>query len=247
MTQCFLLVPTDRVRLYLRVFTFGVYDTDREGYTREGERPGHAGCPAAEWRMSGEVLYRAGHESNLPSEGQRVRTRGVFVGEADAEWTGDEGQRTRALAVWWDDYEGDPRWPMHCVRCGEPFPEGAIRQVTQDLIYVRSDTGEETTTTEAPDGALWYADDCPERWTGPDGRTLVAKTPGGHEWIIDSVASNCDLPDDETHRCWMRHGSPPDITVDKEPEPPFDHTCSPGAGSIQVGSYHGFLTGGRFT
>lgn len=106
---------------------------------------------------------------------------------------------------------------------------------------------------EIPVGAMWFADfylDAPKRlypdgethnWVhaGPDGHILIVNTPGGH-WIIDSRASNCTLPHDDEHRCWVRHGEVPNITVDKN-----GLTCSAGAGSIQCGSYHGFLRNGK--
>ena len=66
--------------------------------------------------------------------------------------------------------------------------------------------------------------------------------PNGQGWDIDSRASNCTLPNDNEHKCWIRHGEPPNITVDKNGK-----TCSAGAGSIQAGNYHGFLINGEFT
>jgi hypothetical protein len=50
------------------------------------------------------------------------------------------------------------------------------------------------------------------------------------------------MPDDGEHRCWVRHGEPPRITVDKN-----GPTCQAGAGSILAGDYHGFLRDGAFT
>jgi hypothetical protein len=70
---------------------------------------------------------------------------------------------------------------------------------------------------------------------------LMVHTPGG-DWNIDSRASNCTLKNDRLHRCWIRHGVPPNITVDKAGK-----TCAAGAGSIQAGSYHGFLRNGQLT
>lgn len=64
--------------------------------------------------------------------------------------------------------------------------------------------------------------------------------PNGHWWDIDGRAANCTLPQDKTHRCWVRHGTPPHITVDKN-----GPTCSAGAGSILSDGYHGFLREGR--
>lgn len=103
-------------------------------------------------------------------------------------------------------------------------------------IYKRLDTGEEI--TGAPIGAMFYDEGC---HTGPDGKSLVVVTPGGW-WYIDSQASNCTKPDDKEHRCWVRHGEPPNVTVDKS-----GNTCAAGAGSIMIGSYHGFLRNGLLT
>jgi hypothetical protein len=226
-TPCFLLEPTDRVELSLRIYTQGVHEPESDW---ERDHPRINPCPALEPDPHG---YRRGHDAK------------VVIGEASPIWGEDH---RRSLAVWPDHFEGDDRWPAECAQCHGLLPSSAARQVNQELIYRRSDGREDTTIRNAPPGALWFADWMNiERYRGPDGRTLCARCPGGHDWVIDSVASNCTLPDDETHRCWMRHGTPPNITVDKEPEPPFDHTCDAGAGSIQAGDYHGFLTNGAFT
>lgn len=120
---------------------------------------------------------------------------------------------------------------------------------TQLALYRRADTGEEMTLSEAPAGAMWDAhwygrDKKGGPWgagRGTDGLWLVVKTPGG-EWLPDMRASNCTMPDDNEHRCWVRHGAPPEVTVDKN-----GLTCGAGAGSIGIGSYHGFLRAGCLT
>lgn len=76
-------------------------------------------------------------------------------------------------------------------------------------------------------------------YTFRNGKALWVQTPGG-SWCIDSRASNCGSPYDYEHRCWVRHGDVPVITVDK-----IGRTCSAGAGSILCGKYHGFLRNGR--
>lgn len=140
-------------------------------------------------------------------------------------------------------YAGDTRWPTACA-CGYAFTEKDARQVRQMAVYVRRDTGEEFDDLHhLPVGAMW------EMWwvgevshlRGPDGRSIAVQTPGG-EWWIDSRASNCTMKDDNVHKCWVRHGAPPDLHVDKN-----GHTCAAGAGSIQAGSYHGFLHNGHLT
>jgi hypothetical protein len=78
--------------------------------------------------------------------------------------------------------------------------------------------------------------------TPPCTQHLYVVTPGGHWWDIDGRASNCTMKDDKQHRCWVRHGEPPNVTVDKA-----GLTCKAGAGSIKVDGYHGFLRNGEFT
>jgi hypothetical protein len=92
-------------------------------------------------------------------------------------------------------------------------------------------------------GAMWRALWYPRNftWSNEVEPHLIVATPGG-SWDIDSRASNCTLPNDCSHRCWVRHGRPPIITVDKN-----GTTCAAGGGSIVCGGYHGFLVGGRFT
>jgi hypothetical protein len=152
-----------------------------------------------------------------------------------------------------DDYKGDPRWPTHCA-CGYEFKPEDQWQVFAKTVMVRSDTGEETTLLDAPVGAVWDAwwfGDSPH-YRGPDGRTLVCKVPSGHvgpdgvdrghDWIIDGRASNCTMPEDTAHKCWVRHGTPEDgsLHVDKN-----GHTCAAGGGSIATKGWHGFLHKGR--
>lgn len=81
-------------------------------------------------------------------------------------------------------------------------------------------------------------------WTNCTGRHLYAVLPNGQHWDIDSRASNCTLPDDTEHRCWIRTGNPETEKVSAGKQ---GYTCSAGAGSIAAGDYHGFLTDGRFT
>ncbi len=139
----------------------------------------------------------------------------------------------------------DPRWPAACETCGYAFKDTDPHQVFQHALYARRDTGEITTVDDAPAGAMWdawwYRQHGPEAfsfWAPVEGVNLMVKTPGG-EWYVDGRASNCDQPD-RAHRCWVRHGTVPDITVDKAGD-----TCGAGAGSIRSGSYHGFLRGGH--
>jgi hypothetical protein len=134
----------------------------------------------------------------------------------------------------------DSRWPTQCA-CGYIFREEDEWQRFTEQIYRRIDTGEETTIAKAEPGAMWHAW-WMDRFQIPQGKhNLVVKTPGG-EWCIDSQASNCTMSDDrmqERHHCWVQHGEPPGITVDKS-----GVTCGAGAGSVQANNWHGFLRNG---
>ena len=108
--------------------------------------------------------------------------------------------------------------------------------------WKRLDTGEIFESQDKlPPGAMWFAPWYKElgpEYNAPDGTSLLVITPGG-AWMIDSRASNCTKPDDNIHKCWVRHGVAPEITVDKN-----GNTCNAGAGSILCGGYHGFLRNG---
>ncbi len=137
----------------------------------------------------------------------------------------------------------DPRWPKCCEACGKEFAADASRSTGSRTIVARADTGEEIDLCNAPVGACWDASWYRDERAGPDGRRLIVKTPGG-DWDIDSRASNCTMPNDDAHRCWVRHGRPEDgtLNVDKN-----GNTCQAGAGSIICGNYHGFLRNGYLT
>lgn len=89
-------------------------------------------------------------------------------------------------------------------------------------------------------GAMWFATWLPKgfTWSNEAEAHLIVKTPGG-SWDIDARASNCAMPGDRLHRCWCRHGVPPEIDVNKN-----GLTCQAGAGSIMIGGWHGFLRNG---
>lgn len=136
--------------------------------------------------------------------------------------------------------------------CGYQFTKDERNSGGTATEWKRLDTGELLPLGDRwPIGAMWDAHwlvDNFDTWDksqtfpwkpGPDGRCLMVMTPGG-EWCIDSRASNCTMPTDNDHCCWVRHGEVPNITVDKN-----GLTCAAGAGSIQCGSYHGFLRNGH--
>lgn len=119
------------------------------------------------------------------------------------------------------------------VETGEIYegklPVGAM----YDVPYYRAE--------EHGKDAEWEGPSALGRGHGDDRLSLMVVTPGG-SWFIDGRASNCDMKDDNTHNCWIRHGTPPNITVDKK-----GHTCGAGAGSIGKKNYHGFLRNGYLT
>jgi hypothetical protein len=108
-----------------------------------------------------------------------------------------------------------------------PFVNGVAK-----CIYRDRQTGEEV--TELPPGALFFQNRT---------SSLICIVPcsrhksGTTWWHIDGRASNCTMPGDTEHRCWVRHGEDGGVIhVDKN-----GHTCAAGAGSIQVEGFHGFL------
>lgn len=147
------------------------------------------------------------------------------------------------------DYE-DIDWPETCPECGveisaEPDEwRNCFMGSTKE--WVRPETGEIHAGPYAfGPGAMWNAS-----WINgkADGRYMVVILPNGDTWSIDSRSSNCTRPD-EDHDCWCRHGEPPNLTVDKTPEPGRS-TCEAGGGSVRSGQgtardWHGFLRGGR--
>jgi hypothetical protein len=161
-------------------------------------------------------------------------------------------------------YKGDPRWPVKCDHCDYVFnllDKDDFSQVFQDSVYRRTDTGEEHGLREwhRVEGAMWNAYWLADWQHGPDGLNLMVVCPGGHHWNIDGKASNCDSPcqvcgkpyhecggrnghgfvDSRPHQCWVRHGTPPGLTVDKN-----GITCGAGGGSIATPNWHGFLRNG---
>ncbi|WP_316172391.1 hypothetical protein [Bradyrhizobium sp. SZCCHNRI2049] len=209
--KIFWIEPIDRERRWLRRFQFG----DKKS------------CP------------KASYGCNAMFE----------IGEADILYTADGYISGDARSM---PPRDDPRWPRTCEACGCLFDEKDEYQLHGKQIYIRPDTGARFTLKDAPAGAVWDA------WwwhhrergkgpaplpgvgscVGPDGRSLVVKCPDGWDWMIDARASNCTLPNDDTHHCWVRHGKPEDGTlhVDKA-----GNTCAAGAGSIMTPNWHGFL------
>lgn len=155
-----------------------------------------------------------------------------------------EARYKDALSVgdFWD--HSDSRWPTACD-CGYQFEPSDRWQLFPKQLYQRVDQpeSEPITLDEAEPGALWrlpWMEDY-KGFRGLDGQSWMCRTPDG-DWMIDGPASNCTMKGDVDHKCWCRHGTAPDFHVDKN-----GHTCAAGAGSIQSGSYHGFLHRGYLT
>ncbi|KKK56816.1 hypothetical protein LCGC14_3060720 [marine sediment metagenome] len=147
-----------------------------------------------------------------------------------------DDDETKDVVTW---PHADKRWPTHCAGCDYKFTDDDQWQVFRETIYVRTDTRTPVLRSENIPGMMWNA-----HWLGrkgPDGRALIVLLPNGKEWAIDQRSSNCTLTKDTNHRCWIRKGEPPNITVSKD-----GITCQAGAGSIQAGDYHGFLRNGIF-
>lgn len=163
----------------------------------------------------------------------------VFVEEsketmsADGTHWEDDGKTEK-------DFIGDSRWPTHCF-CGYEFQPSDNWQLFSSHIYRRVDTNEEMTLCDAPEGAMWDATwfHDYDAWCGADGRAIICKVPVNHEWHIDGPSSNCPWQG-RKHKCWVRHGEPPNLTVDKDGD-----TCPAGHGSILTAQWHGFLVKGE--
>lgn len=121
-------------------------------------------------------------------------------------------------------------------------------------IYRNVETGQEVPSQRLPVGALYVAKRLPNAWpndfppVGTDGLAVVCVMIGRHgpesrsHWYIEHRASNCTMPNDDEHRCWVRHGTFGEkVTVGKNGK-----TCGAGAGSVYMDNmqWHGFLQNG---
>jgi hypothetical protein len=186
----------------------------------------------------------------------------LTIGEHGADYAAERDPEGMPLSgdLWPHE---DPRWPVKCASCGYFFTDQDHWQMSAHQLLERSDGGGRCTLRDAPLGSIWHAPWMAEydEYRGPDGRSLWARCPDGHDWGIDSRARNCDSPcktcsvpyhahrgtgghqyvDARPHKCWVRHGTPPELHVDKA-----GVTCGAGAGSIDTGKWHGFLHQGYF-
>jgi hypothetical protein len=122
-------------------------------------------------------------------------------------------------------------------------------------IFRNMQTGEECVAAALPIGALYAieraSDAALNGWppAAPhDGLSIACVCIGNsgpdsrHHWYIDHRASNCTMPGDKDHRCWVREGTVGGkLTVGKNGK-----TCAAGAGSFFMDAqrWHGFLRNG---
>lgn len=148
------------------------------------------------------------------------------------------------------DYPED-MWPKKCSHCDKEVPQTAaeptlvgqegiflVKQVFTDRLY-------DNPSGEPEPGDVFYLrshdpGDC-HYWDNCDGMHLKGICPNGDSWDMDSRAANCTMKSDKNHRCWVRHGSPENGTIDVGKN---GNTCAAGAGSIQTEGWHGFLRNG---
>lgn len=212
---CFLLQPTDRLRLYLRRFApksdcpvKGRHGSYHNAMKAAGE------CTREEWA--------ARHAK--PDDESRL-------------WT-------ESYADLGTPPPDDPRWPALCD-CGYAFQPGDTYQLSCDGLWIDPRTGRELVRAEFPPGAMFDAEWLKPWYAGPDGLSLCVILPNGDEWHVDGVASNCELAKHAGRPagkwCWQRSGTPPNVTVARTSCP----NCGVGGGSIRSGDYHGYLTGGE--
>lgn len=162
----------------------------------------------------------------------------------DEYWLDKSGGHIHLANVPYADGSDPPTEKLTCVcnECGQQF-EGsrhswnAIEWDTEDGELHVGDMHWADCLKEK-DGKCYYWDNC-------SGKHLVVRVPDGdnphgHPWNIDGRANNCTMKDERSHRCWVRHGEPPNVHVDKN-----GHTCAAGAGSILTDKWHGFLHNGE--
>lgn len=133
-------------------------------------------------------------------------------------------------------------WLSRCERCGCEMDAAAPeihRSYGPERVYDSPSGKPEVNdmfTVPCPGAAPSCFD-----WDNCIGQHLHVICPDGCDWDIDSRAGNCSMPNERAHRCWVRTGAPPDITVGKA-----GFTCEAGGGSIQTSRYHGMFQNGEF-
>lgn len=140
--------------------------------------------------------------------------------------------------------------PMRVTVVDDPYP---------DLRVDSMQGGTVTTPARYEPGAIYDAayasrgEHTCMYWDNCDGHHIHVVSQNHHTFDLMSRASNCGLPNDRSHRCWVVHIPDGDLsrtTVDKN-----GLTCSAGAGSLlaqpinrtdgtTIPGWHGFLRNG---
>jgi hypothetical protein len=124
-----------------------------------------------------------------------------------------------------------------CVGTDRAHPIAEYKYTLPDGSPIKLQPGDVYYSTHAVDTRACDWDNC-------DGRHIVCMCPdpkypeSGHPWNVSRRASNCTLPDDREHRCWVISGGIEDGTIHVNKA---GRTCTAGAGSIQTYNWHGFL------
>lgn len=162
--QCFMLEPTDRVRLKLRRYNMGLkYASGEAGFAED--------CPGGpmDGHDASKLFLAPDGADSWPA---RLDAEGILNSYQDVAPARE-----------------DARWPTTCEQCGHALDPRTHWQVFQELIYRRTDTGSLMTLRDAPPGAMW---DAGAPWDkGPDGRSLHVSLPpnGGLDyWCVDGPA-----------------------------------------------------------
>lgn len=159
--------------------------------------------------------------------------------------------------------EAAERYPERCAFCGQKAPPEALRHVAALTVYRGAADGEERVGLHGKPGsrfglrpgdaywAPWHhapGEDsgCTAGWSNcrdPRGH-LCLVLPDGQHFDTSSRARNCSRPKDRRHRCWTVEGTPEggDLSVGKGGD-----TCKAGAGSVDTGTWHGFVRDGMLT
>lgn len=143
----------------------------------------------------------------------------------------------------YDDLQKEFGPPGVCTRCQVKYEReelerhGSERRVYDNQDGLNNHVGDMfyAPWMHGKDDHCMYWDNC----NHPKGHLMVVMPDGGI-WDTDSRGSNCTKPDDRTHRCWVKHGEVPNITIDKN-----GLTCKAGGGSVKMISWHGFLRDGK--
>ena len=132
--------------------------------------------------------------------------------------------------------------PIKCQKCDQGYKNEELQYGCGSRWLYNTDNGDNDHVGDmfyAPwlhdSGKCMWWDNCND----PRGHIIIRMPDGGY-WDTNSRASNCTMKEDRNHRCWVKHGEPPQLTIDKN-----GLTCGAGAGSIQMITWHGFLRDGK--